>query len=61
MKPFSHVAGILLWFSLLCCAPVFAEDPVTIGAIRADPESFHMQYVTLQGKLTEVQLSLIHI
>lgn len=51
------VTAIALGAALLCSAlarPVFAEDVETIGAIRTDPESFHMKYVTVQGKLTEV-------
>jgi len=31
-----------------------AEEPVPIGIIRDDPESFHLKHVTLLGTLTEV-------
>lgn len=58
MKPSLLAAGTFLGLPLLCClfaGPAVAEESVTIGAIRADAEPFHMRYVIMQGKLTEVQ------
>lgn len=58
MKPSLLAAGTLLGLSLLRCLfamPAGAEEPVPIGAIRADAEPFHLRYVIVQGRLTEVQ------
>lgn len=58
MKPSLLAAGTSLGLSLLCLTlamPVFAEESVTIGAIREGPEPFHLKYVVVQGTLKDVQ------
>jgi hypothetical protein len=53
MTPLKICSVILLL--LVWSASVFAESPVAIGAIVAEPEPFHMKQILLQGRITEVQ------
>lgn len=47
---------IVLSLVFLCgSVSAFAETPVAIGAILAEPEPFHMKHVLLQGTVKEVQ------
>ncbi|MBM4133739.1 MAG: hypothetical protein FJ245_08230 [Nitrospira sp.] len=61
MKPSllaARAAGTFVGMPLLCLTlamPVFAEEPVTIGAIRESPEPFHLRYVVVQGTLKDVR------
>ncbi len=58
MKPAMRATVTFLGLPLLCCVlamPAFAEEPMTIGAIREGPEPFHLKYVVVQGTLKTVQ------
>ncbi|TAJ22382.1 MAG: hypothetical protein EPO64_13965, partial [Nitrospirae bacterium] len=47
---------LAILFALTSSAAVLADEPVTIGAIVADPEPHHMHMVALQGTVQQVRL-----
>jgi hypothetical protein len=45
---------LLLVFSAL--EPACAEEPLQIAVIEADPDTYHLRHVTLQGRVHDLQL-----
>jgi hypothetical protein len=41
--------------TLFASTPVLSEDPITISDIVADPETFHLKQVTIQGVVGRVK------
>jgi hypothetical protein len=48
------VLPLFLFFSAL--QPARAEEPVQIAAIEADPDTYHLRHVTLQGRVHDMQI-----
>ncbi len=48
-------ASFVYLMTLLTGTSTFAEEPVTISDIVADPETFHLKQVTLQGVVGRVK------
>ncbi len=44
------------WLALASSVAALADEPVPIGRIVADPEPYHLRFVTLQGTAQQVQV-----
>ena len=49
--------GLLSTMMLLTCPPPsLAAEPLTIGQLLANPQSYHLRVITLQGTVQQVQI-----
>jgi hypothetical protein len=44
------------FLALISAVAALADEPLAIGTIVADPEPYHLRYVTLQGTVQQVQV-----